>query len=168
MTFTPAWRRFFLLIHVTTSVGFPGAVAGFLALAVVGATSTDAAVVNSIYVAMAVLTWDVIVPLAVASLVFGIVQSLGTPWGLVRYYWIIVKLVLTVIAVAVLLLQTQTIDLLAATALRGNLTGLDTSRVGMVLHGAGGLLVLMLATALSIYKPRGMTAYGSRKLQSDR
>ena len=78
-----ACRKLLLVVHVGTSVGFPGAVAGFLALAIVGATSGDAVVVRSTYIAMAVMTWDVIVPLAAASLLIGIVESLVTPVGAV-------------------------------------------------------------------------------------
>lgn len=162
------WRKLLLLLHVLTSVGFPGAVAGFLALAIVGGTATDMQLVRAAYVAMATLTWDVIVPLAAASLVIGVVQSLGTPWGLIRYYWIIIKLVLTVIAVVVLLLQTPVINALSAAALAGDLTGLSGSRMGMILHGTGGLVVLIVATILSIYKPRGMTRRGIAAIQAGR
>ena len=40
----------------------------------------------------------------------GIVEGLGTPWGLLRNYWVVTKLVLTVIATLLLLLHTQPID----------------------------------------------------------
>lgn len=165
--FTPYWRKFFLTLHVATSVGFPGAVAAFLALATVGATTSEIEVARASYVAMATLTWAVIVPLAAASLMLGLVQSLGTPWGLVRYYWIVVKLVLTVIAAAVLLLQLKTIDTLAAAALTGDLGALTGSRYGMIGHAAGGLAVLIVAIVLSVFKPRGMTRYGARAVGAD-
>ena len=161
MLFSTVWRRLILVTHVMTSVGFPGAVAAFLVLAIVGVTDVGAA--PAAYIAMAIVTWDVIVPLAAAALLIGIVTSLGTPWGLVRFYWVIVKLVLTVIALAVLLAQTGTIDMLADTARRGDVTGLADARAAMILHAAGGLLVLIVATVLSIYKPRGLTPYGRRK-----
>jgi hypothetical protein len=157
-----AWRKLLLVIHVVTSVGFIGAVAGFLALAITGATTTDQAIMRGVYISMAVLTWDVVVPLAVASLVIGILQSLGTPWGLFRYYWIIIKLVLTVLAAVVLMLQTQTINALAGAALAGNVAQFSEARLSMIVHGTGGLLVLLVATVLSVYKPRGMTNYGAR------
>ena len=94
------------------------------------------------------------------TLVIGIVQSLGTPWGLFRYYWVIVKLVLTIIAVAVLMLQTPTIEALALAASGGDLEGYAGARFSMMLHAAGGAIVLLIATVLSVYKPRGLTGYG--------
>ena len=164
MMFAPPLRRFMLWVHVITSVDFPGAVGGFLALAIIGATTADTSVMRGVYVAMSIVTWDVIVPLAFASLILGIVQSLGTPWGLFRFYWIIVKLVLTLIATLVLMLQTGTVSALAVAALTGDVSNLGQARLTMVVHGAGGLLILIVIIALSIYKPRGMTRYGSGKL----
>lgn len=157
-----AWRKLLLVIHLVTSVGFMGAVAGFLALAITGATTTDQTIMRGVYISISVVTWDVVVPLAVASLVIGILQSLGTPWGLFRYYWIIIKLMLTVLAAVVLMLQTQTINALAGAALAGNVAQTSEARLSMIVHGTGGLLVLLVATVLSVYKPRGMTNYGAR------
>ena len=161
MSFSPAWRKLVLVLHVTTSLGFLGAVASFLALAVTGMTA-EPAVAAAVYQAMQPITWYVIVPLAFATLIIGIVQSLGTPWGLLRYYWVIVKLVLTMIAVLVLMLRTPTIDSLAAAARAGDLTGFAGARFSMLLHSTGGLLVLLAATVLSVYKPRGLTTHGAR------
>jgi hypothetical protein len=149
-------------------VGFIGAVGAFLALAVVGATAADPMVMRAVYAGMRVVTWATVLPLAAASLVIGIIQSLGTPWGLFRYYWVIIKLVLTVIACAVLALQTGTIDALASAAQHGNITQLGVSRAGMILHSVGGLVVLMVAAALSVYKPRGITGYGVKAIENAR
>jgi hypothetical protein len=54
-------------------------------------------------------TWIVIVPLSLAALLTGVVQSLGTPWGLFRHRWIVAKLALTVVATVLLLVHTQPI-----------------------------------------------------------
>ena len=113
MTMTPRLRKFALAMHVTFSVGWIGAVAGFVALAVAGLTSQDAQMVRAAYLAMEVITWAVIVPLAFVSLLSGVVSSLGTNWGLFRYYWVLVKLLLTIFATIALLIHTQPIELLA-------------------------------------------------------
>lgn len=164
MTLTPRWRKLVLLLHITTSVGFMGGVAGFLALAVAGLTSGTSPVALAVYPAMHIVTWDVIVPLAVASVVIGVIQSLGTPWGLFRYYWVIIKLALSLVALGVLMLQTQTVDMLATMALGGDLDGMMGAQFSMVLHGTGGLLVLLAANVLSVYKPRGVTRYGAARM----
>jgi hypothetical protein len=163
MTLSPPWRKLVLVLHVTSSLGFLGAVATFLALAITGATAHPE-LAYAVYQAMQIVTWQVIVPLAFATLLIGIVQSLGTPWGLFRYYWVIVKLVLTIIAVAVLMLQTPTIDALALAASGGDLEGYAGARFSMMLHASGGAIALLIATVLSVYKPRGLTSYGAAAL----
>ena len=166
MTMTPGLRKFALTAHITFSVGWLGAVAGFLALAIAGLTSKDAQLVRAAYLAMKLTAWFVIVPLAFASLLTGIIQSVGTAWGLFRHYWVLAKLVLTVFATVVLLLKMKLIGYLAGVAAETTLSGaeLRTLRIQLVVHAAGGLLVLLAITALSVFKPWGMTAYGRHKL----
>jgi len=167
MIMPPRLRKFMLTAHVTFSVGLLGAVASFLALAVAGLNSEDAWIVQAAYPAMALTAWIVIIPLAFASLLSGLVQSLGTSWGLFRHYWVLVKLLLTAVVAVVLLLKLELIDYLSSVAAETTLSSTDlrAGREELVTHAAGGLLVLLLPVALSLYKPRGMTRYGWRKQQ---
>lgn len=118
----PAVRKAALVAHVCTSVGWFGAVAAFLALAAIAWGSRDEAVVRAGYLAMEVTAWYAIVPLAVSSLATGLLSSLGTGWGLVRHWWVLVKLALTVAATVVLLVQLAPIGTLAAEAAGGDMT----------------------------------------------
>ena len=93
----------------------------------------------------------------------GIVQSLATARGLLRHYWVLIKLLSTIPSTAVLLLaHMQPIDRLAHAAADGALGSADLS--GLRIHSAvaagAAVLVLLGATALSVYKPPGMTRYG--------
>lgn len=162
---TPSLRKFALTAHVTSSVGWLGAVAAFLVLSVVGLTSQDAQMVRAAYIAMEMIAWFVIVPLAFASLVTGLVMSLGTKWGLFRHYWVLFKLLVTVLATIVLLLQMEPISYIAGVATETTLSSADLreARTSLVAHAGGGLLVLLVPTVLSVYKPRGVTRYGRRK-----
>jgi ABC-type anion transport system duplicated permease subunit len=67
----------------------------------------------------------VIVPLSFASLVTGIVSSLGSPWGLFRHYWVVLKLAMTILATAVLLIHTRPIRFVADVAAEGTLVRTD-------------------------------------------
>jgi hypothetical protein len=115
--------------------------------------------------------WSVLVPLSIASLVTGLVQSLGTSWGLFKHYWVLAKLVINLFATVVLVMYMQTLDYLAGVAARppvpGNGLGVLRSP-SPVLHAGAALVLLLMATALSVYKPRGMTRYGQRKLYRQR
>jgi len=166
MTMAPGLRKFVLTAHVTSSVGWLGAVVAYLALAVAALTIRDAQTVRAAWIAMELTGWFVIVPLALASLLIGLLQSLSTPWGLFRHYWVLVKLLLTVFAAIILLLHMPTVSYFAGIAAEmdsANLAGLR----GELLHAGGGLLVLLVTTTLSVYKPRGMTPYGWRKQRKE-
>ena len=159
----PRLRKLALTAHIAASVGWLGAVAGFLGLALVGMSSDDAETVRAAHIAMDATGWFVLVPFALASFLTGIVESLITKWGLFRHYWVVFKLSITVIATTVLLLYTETLEQFAnrATGGSGDLAGLRSA--SPVLHSAAGLVLLLAATALAVYKPRGVTRYGWRK-----
>jgi len=168
MTMTPRLRKLALTMHVTTSVGWLGAVACFLALSVAGLAGHNPQTVRAAYLAMEATGWFVLVPLSIASLLTGLLQSLGTKWGLFRHYWVLAKLVINVLATIVLLLYMQTLGSLAdiATSSSGDLSGLrDPSPV---LHAGAALFLLLVATTLAVYKPRGMTRYGQRRQHEQR
>ena len=167
MTMAPGLRKFVLTAHVASSVGWLGAAVAYLALAVAALTIQDARTVRAAWIAMELTGWFVIVPLALASLLIGIVQSLSTPWGLFRHYWVVVKLLLTVFATTILLLHMPTVSYFAGVTAETNSTNLD-GLPGELLHAGGGLLVLLVTTTLSVYKPRGMTRYGRRKQKEER
>lgn len=165
MIMSAPFRKLALFAHVISSVGMLGAVAAFFALAVTGLTTSDAQTMRAVYPAMALIARVVIVPLAFASLVTGLIQSLGTSWGLFQHYWVLAKLLLTVMVTVVLLVQLELIDALAeaAAAMSLDRAELGSARVSVVVHAGGGLLVLLAPVALSLYKPRGMTRFGWRK-----
>ena len=163
MAMTPSLRKLALTAHVAFSVGWLGAVAGVLALAVTGVTSQDAQTVRAAYLVMEPAAWFVLVPLAVASLVTGVIQGLGTTWGLFGHYWIVFKLLITVVATVVLLLYMQTFSHMAEVAADpGGPLGAVRNPSPLV-HASAALLLLVAATVLALYKPRGITGYGRRK-----
>lgn len=169
MIMAPNLRKFALTTHVTFSVGLLGSIAAFLALAIAGLAAENAAIVRAAYLAMDVTARYVIVPLAFASLLTGVIQSVGTSWGLFRHYWVLAKLLLTAFATLVLLVKIELIGHAAHLAAETILPRADLRTVGMELavHAAGGLLVLLVPAILSVYKPRGLTPYG-RKQQGQR
>jgi hypothetical protein len=167
MVLAPRFRKLTLTTHVTTSVGWAGAVASFLALAIAGVGSQETQLVRAAYLAMHLITWSLIVPLCFAALLTGVVQSMGTTWGLFRHYWVVAKLFLTLVATVILLAHTQPIGRVAAVAASSTLSSSDLWQVRLQLVGdaSAALFVLFITTMLSVYKPWGLTAYGARKQQ---
>jgi hypothetical protein len=168
MTMSPRLRKFALTVHVTATVGWLGAIVVFLALAIIGLTSQDAQTVRGAYLVMEPAAWFVLVPLAFASLLTGIVQSLGTTWGLFRHYWVLFKLLITIFATIVLLIYMETFSFMAGVAAdpSANLGAVRNASPG--LHATLALLLLLVATVLAMYKPRGMTRYGRCKHHEQR
>ena len=170
MSLTPCLRKLVLTAHVTLAVGWLGAVAGFLVLAIAGLTSQETQTVRSAYIAMDLIARFVIVPLSFAPLLTGPILSLGTPWGLFRHYWILAKLVITVLPTIILQVHMRPISLLADAAAQATLSGAELHglQVQMVIASVAALLALLAASTLGVYKPRGMTPYGWRKQQEQR
>src|ERR687898_649380 len=149
MIMPPRLRKGALAAHIALAVGWIGAVAGYMALDVAAATSQDAQTLRAAYLAMELIAWYAIVPLAFASLLTGLVMSLGTKWGLFRHYWVLISLVLTVVATAVLLVEVRVINSFAEMAAdpgtsREQLRAMPSTLV----HSIGGTVVLLVVLVL--------------------
>jgi hypothetical protein len=167
---TPGLRKLLLTSHVTFSVGWLGAVAGFLALSIASLTSQNAEVVRGTYVSMNLLGAYLIIPLSLASLTTGLIQSLGTKWGLFRHYWVTVKFSLNVLATLLLFLHQFTAVAEAARrasrAVGDAVLDASLRSIGrqLLIDASLAILVLLAATVLSVYKPWGLTARGRAQL----
>jgi hypothetical protein len=162
MTMSPRVRRLVLTAHVACSVGWLGAVGAFLALAIVGLTSEDAQTVRGAYLVMKPAAWLVLAPLAFGSLLTGLVQALATTWGLFRHYWVVFKLLINVVATVFLLFYMQTFSSMARIAGDARVDLEDVRNASPALHAALALIVLLVATILAVFKPRGVTPFGRR------
>ena len=158
----PGLRKAALLVHIISSVGWLGAVAAFLVLAIAGLTSADPQLVRAAYVGMDLIGWMIIFPLSLASLLSGIIQGLGTVWGVFRHYWVLIKLIITTLATALLLLHLQPVTHMAGIASVSDLSPTDMTgmRTQLIADAAAAVLALLVTTVLSLYKPRGITKYG--------
>ena len=140
-------RRLVLLCHVTASAGWWGAVAAFLAVAIDGTRGDTTGTCQ----ALAVTGWGAIVPLAALSSLTGLIQSQGGAWGLLRHWWVVFKIVITLPCSALLVLHLWMLD--------GCRAGIAAQ---MRFDAALALIVLMVPLALSVYKPKGVTPWATR------
>ena len=138
--------------------------AAFLALGVIGLVATDENIVRAAYLVMEPAAWVVLVPLALGSLVTGLLQSLGTSWGVFRHYWVVFKLLINLAATLLLLVYMETFSVMAAVAGDPRADLEAVRNFSPVLHAVAALVLLVTATTLAILKPRGLTWYGRRQL----
>ncbi|MDQ4134325.1 MAG: DUF2269 domain-containing protein [Actinomycetota bacterium] len=148
---SPPARKLVLCLHVVASVGLLGLSAAMLALGL-AATGGDGEARGALYRAMEVLSGTVLPPAAVVALLSGVVLSLGTRWGLLKHRWIVVKLALTVAVILVgALVFGPAVERAAAGA---------PPAATLTVFGGANLLMLVVATAVSVYKPWGLTRRG--------
>lgn len=171
---TPALRKLTITAHVTFSVGWLGAVAAFLVLSIAGLTSHDAEVVRGAYLSMDLISRFIVIPMCFAAVATGLFQALGTPWGLFRYYWILVKFGLAIFATIALLIHQFAVMAVAAKRVSGSAAETLFSqdfgplKTELVRAPSLAILLLLVVTTLGVYKPWGLTRYGRSKQQERR
>ena len=141
-------------MHVAVSVGWLGLDAALVALEVTSLGTGDPRERAGIAAAMAAMAVWVLVPVVLASLVSGLVLALSTPWGLVRYWWMLIKC-----AIAAVLTTTGLIVLLPR--LHQIIAGeAQPVRMETLIGRSIALVLLLAATGLSVAKPWGKTPRG--------
>jgi hypothetical protein len=149
MRLAPRWRKAVLTVHVVTAVGWLGVDLVLLTFGVAGLTGADPEVV---YPAQSLIGRMLFAPLSVLVWLVGVVNAVGTPWGLLRHRWVLVKLLLTTAMLGLVLFL-----LLPALTEAGDLAGdlPRRDRITMVVAPSVSSTLLLFATVLSTYKPWG-------------
>jgi hypothetical protein len=144
-----------LVAHVLSSVGWFGIAVGVAVAGLAAAATDDASLAHALYRTMGTAPW-LSIPVGLLGIATGAVLSLGTSYGLIRHWWVVAK-----IAIAVAVVTTDAV-IVARVAHDAALTG---SPAGP-LYGStiAHVVVLAVATVLSVVKPRGRTAWGRRRL----
>ncbi len=152
-------RRAHLVVHVAVSVGWLGLTLGLLTLSVTGYASGSPDTTVAAYRAMKIFSDWLLIPVALLTLVSGLIVSLGTPWGLARHRWIVVKFWLTLATVVLTAFSLRPgIDRLAADAVAGT----PDTGLSMVAAPSVATATYFFVTAISVLKPWGPTKRGSR------
>jgi hypothetical protein len=165
---SPRWRNVLLTVHIVVSVGVIGADITAITLSITGLTSGVPELIRASYLVMELLAGQILLPLALAALFTGILLGLGTRWGLVRYYWVLTKLLLTITVISALVFVLRPrVSQAAADVLQIPLAELATGGVGQIgrtvtIGIAAALLVLLTVVTLAVSKPWGQTSYGER------
>lgn len=160
----PRSRKLWLTLHVGISVGWLGVSLVMVVLNLAGIRTGDLHARHHAFALMDLVSTSLVIPLALGSILTGLVVSLGTKWGLVRHWWVLAKLgiALGIVTFAGVKENFWLRELVAKTAEDPavELYGVDVSlAVTMVAFCVG----LWTATVLSVYKPWGRTRWGVRE-----
>lgn len=164
--FRPLPRKINLIVHALFSVGLLGSILAFTAMAATALLVVSESARSGLYPAMSLVTLAAIVPMALAANLSGIISALATPWGLFSHRWIVYKFWITLFATVVLLIKTRLVMRMADCYSGGTCLIDDRWHSGLelVVHAVGGFTILLVPLALSMLKPKGLTAYGQRKV----
>jgi hypothetical protein len=162
MSIPPPIRKLLLTVHVVTSVGWLGGAYATLVLIVTGLATGDSELRRAAYLVLRLFDSMLWLPVGALAMVSGVACALLTHWGLVRHYWVALKLVLTIPAFVLPLVFRS--DLIQEAVARTAQPGADAGRAGseMLIPGIVALVILTVATVLSTYKPWGKTPHGRR------
>jgi ABC-type molybdate transport system permease subunit len=141
-------------VHIIVSVGLLGADASVLLLCIAGARGSDP---RTVYPAAHLIAGTLLVPLVVLAFATGLALGLLTPWGIVLYWWVTIKLAFTaagIVLALLILVPTLSAAAGASTAVaRAPLPFAD--RLGLVKDASSASTVLILTVLLAVYKPFG-------------
>lgn len=143
-------RKGAMTLHVLTSVGWFGITVGVLCCLVVARSTSDPAAARALYLAIGNSPW-LAVPAGLLGSATGAVLALSSRYGLLRHWWILGKIAITA---AVVLADAVVTGALANDAIAGRLTP-----ALLYAYAIGHVLLLLVATVLSVYKPRGRTPW---------
>lgn len=147
-------RRGVLVAHVAISVSWLGLTVGLLTLGLTAFLTGDPATASAATRAMKVFGDWLVVPVALLSLVSGLVLALGTPWGLARHRWVWIKFWLTLITTG-----------LSIFSLRPGIDAAVADKVvdiDLVIAPSVATATYLFITAISVLKPWGLTRRGRR------
>ncbi|MEV5607080.1 DUF2269 domain-containing protein [Streptomyces sp. NPDC052225] len=153
-------RRALLVVHVAASACWLGVTLGLLALAVTATTTGAGPAVEASARSMKLFADWLVIPLALLTLLSGLVLSLGTPWGLARHRWIYVKfwLTLATTTASVLVLRPGVDDAVATISAGGQVPRAADLLAGPIVS----LASYVFMTAISVLKPWGLTRRGRK------
>ncbi|MER5894926.1 DUF2269 domain-containing protein [Streptomyces sp. NPDC001876] len=147
-------RRTLLVAHVAVSVSWLGLTVGLLALGLAAFLTGDTSMTEAATRSMKVFGDWLVVPVALLSLLSGLVLSLGTPWGLARHRWVWTKFWLTLITAGLSIFSLRPgIDEAAAQGV---------ADIDLVIAPSVATATYLFITAISVLKPWGPTRHGRR------
>lgn len=160
-TLPPKWRKLVLTIHVIASVAWIGASLCLLTLGLTGVLSTDQQTQKAAYIALGTIGTTVTVPVAIAALVSGVVISVGTKWGLVRYWWTLISLVATAVMTAAVVfalapgMRAAAANAAATPPGASVLDAVGDEAASVIAAPCVATVALGVVTAINVYKPWG-------------
>ncbi|WP_019586705.1 hypothetical protein [Deinococcus apachensis] len=159
----PGVCRALLVLHLVAGVGWMGVDIALLVLLHHARTTSDPVAALGGYASVGLIVPAAVPPLGLGVLVTGLGLGWGTPWGLTRHWWVLVKLVLALVMTALvfflLLPLVGRLPPLTSAEAQPARDGLGRLPVLLMFPPAVSFLLLALAAVLSVFRPWGRTPW---------
>jgi hypothetical protein len=153
-------RRALLVVHVAASAAWLGLTLGLLALALTAATTESAPMIEAACRSMKVFTDWLVIPVALLTLLSGLVLSLGTKWGLARHHWVLTKFWLTLVTITASVFALRPgVNAAVETVASGSP---PADPLDLVMGPVVSFSAYVFMTVISVLKPWGLTRRGRR------
>lgn len=152
-------RQGMLFAHIVLSLGWMGAGAANVVLAGTAALTESEETRRVCYRLINTVDFALVIPLAFGSLGSGLLISLATKWQLLRHWWVLVKLALSVITFSTCGVGVWVEQSIAATS-----SGPATSPVAvpLVVGASANIASFLFMTWASITKPWPKTPWATQ------
>jgi uncharacterized membrane protein len=166
---SPGLRKALLVLHIVTAVSWMGVDIALFILLMTARTTDDPALVVSGFQAIRMIVPAAVPPLSLGILVTGILLGLGTRWGLLRHWWVLVKLLLSLVMTFLVFfslvpaVNSMAVGLpgdMSADAMRASLGALPTM---LLFPPVVSFLMLGTAAILSVFKPWQRTPWSRER-----
>jgi uncharacterized membrane protein len=164
---SPRSRKAVLLLHVVSAVGWLGLHLGNVTFAVTGLVTDDPVTQRTAFRAVDLLGGMLLIPISLVAFSTGVLLALGTRWGLVRYWWVMTKFVLTLIPVILIPLSLlpgyRELAGLVNEAPADQVVDVGTLGPSLVVAAIVSTSMYLTSVTLSVFKPWGRTKWGKRR-----
>jgi uncharacterized membrane protein len=168
---SPGTRKLLTAVHIAFSGILLGCTVAFVILDIAALTTDDPKLLEACYRIMHLLSHTSLRASAIGTIVSGVLLSVLTPWGLLRYRWIVAKEILTLLTVVPGLfgiylwslhglrrVADDGMDALSSPQYQANSLMLS---VGLLLQ----LLSIVAMYLLSVYKPWGKNSMNKNSMK---
>jgi hypothetical protein len=157
----PRARKSILVVHIASAGAWLG-IDVVMAVIILTAVRGDDATRALCYQSLELFTGWPLITTGLVCLASGVVLGLGTPFGLVRYWWVVIKVVINVVFVALVPIALRPEVLEKAEQGRQFMAGLPAAlTIGDLVYppivSPAGLII---ATILAVFKPWGLIRKG--------
>jgi hypothetical protein len=163
-------RQTLLVLHYVTSLGWLGGGFAQLTLNLTALVTADPALRHAAHEVAHIFDVSMFTVLSLGSATTGILLSVRSKWGLFGYWWVVAKLIATVILIVVtpLFVGGRIRAAIAATATGPGAAGYPHVRAELLVSSVTIVTTLILVTVVSVVKLSGRTPLVKAGLRASR